>query len=600
MSEKACGLYGVLKARAGLLLFAPGAAVMLALAAGGETVFRRGMDRFSSMDPAAASSLYAAHAVQLVYEPLLEFDYAARPYRLVPGLAESFPEVQSNGLVYVFRIHPEARFQPDRCFGAGAGGAARGRPVCAEDVVFSLKRLADRRVGSPGAWLVEDTIDGMRAFADASHAGDVTDYAVDVPGLRALDRRTVRIGLTRPTHQFIWYMAMAYTAVVPREAVEFYGEDFGSQAVGTGPYRLAAWRRNHQTTFERDPGWRGWAAASDSGAGGAGARPFDKVVYRIVDDSSTQWLCFLAGELDFLGEISRDNWDAVIGADGALASGMRGRGVSLYSMPTLEVAYVGINMEDPVLGGNRALRQALNCAFDSGAWARFLNNQVLPCDGPVPPGIEGRLESPFPYAYDLDRAKALLREAGYPDGIDPRTGRRLELTLDLGRTSQDIRESTELMVAFFERAGIALKPQYHNWPTFLRRVSDRQSQMFRIGWVGDYPDAENFLQLFYGKNVSPGPNRTNFTDAGFDRLYEEACLATDAAERVRCWERAQALVREECPWIFLHFRRAYSLCHARVRNYVPSDFPYGTEKYLRVRQEEGIGKSEEGRVGRER
>ncbi|MDD3546284.1 MAG: ABC transporter substrate-binding protein [Kiritimatiellae bacterium] len=556
-----------------------GAALMLALAAGGETVFRRGMERVSSMDPAAAVSLYASRAVQLVYEPLLEFDYAERPYRLVPGLAESLPEVRSNGLVYVFRIHPEARFHSDRCFGAAAGGGARGRAVCAEDVVYSLKRLADRRVASPGAWLVEDMIAGMRAFADASLTGDATDYAFDVSGLKALDGRTVRIGLTRPAHQFIWYMAMAYTAVVPREAVDFYGADFGGHAVGTGPYRLAGWRRNHQMTFERDAGWRGWPAR------GGGPRPFDKVVYRVIDDSSTQWLCFLAGELDFLGEISRDNWDAVIGADGALAHDLREQGISLYSMPALEVAYVGINMEDPVLGKNRALRQALNCAFDSGAWARFLNNQVLPCDGPVPPGIEGRLESPFPYAYDLERARALLREAGYPEGVDPRTGRRLELTLDLGRTSQDIRESTELMVAFFGRVGIALKPQYHNWPTFLRRVSGRQSQMFRIGWVGDYPDAENFLQLFYGKNVSPGPNRTNFADDGFDRLYEAACGAADAAERDRCWADAQALVREECPWIFLHFRRAYSLCQARVLNYVPSDFPYGAEKHLRVRQD---------------
>ncbi|MDD4101801.1 MAG: ABC transporter substrate-binding protein [Kiritimatiellae bacterium] len=558
-----------------------GAAGMLALAAGGETVFRRSMDRVASMDPAAAASLYAARAVQLVYEPLLEFDYAARPYRLVPGLAESLPEVQSNGLVYVFRIHPAAQFQPDRCFGVGEGGAARGRPVVAEDVVFSLKRLADRRVASPGAWLVEDTITGMRGFADASLTGAATDYAFEVAGLKALDERTVRIELTRATHQFIWYMAMAYTAVVPREAVDFYGEDFGSQAVGTGPYRLAAWRRNHQMTFERDAGWRGWAVAEAAGKG-SGTQPFDQVVYRVIDDSSTQWLCFLAGELDFLGEIARDNWDAVIGADGALASGLSERGVRLHSMPTLEVAYVGINMEDPVLGSNRALRQALNCAFDNSAWVRFLNNQVLPCDGPVPPGIEGRLESQFPYAFDLEKARELLRTAGYPEGIDPRTGRRLELTLDLGRTSQDIRESTELLVAFLERVGIALKPQYHNWPTFLRRVSGRQSQMFRIGWVGDYPDAENFLQLFYGRNVSPGPNRTNFTNAEFDRFYEAACRAADASERDFYWARAQALVREECPWIFLHFRRAYSLCQARVLNYVPSDFPYGTEKYLRI------------------
>ena len=559
-------------------------AVSLAASAGGETVFRRSMDRVSSMDPADASSLYAARAVQLEYETLLEFDYRARPYRLIPGLAERMPEVQSNGLVYVFRLHPEARFQADRCFGADAAGKPRGRPVCAEDVVFSLKRLADRRVASPGAWLVEDAVAGMRAFSEASATGSATDYALPVSGLTALDARTVRMTLTRPMHQFVWYLAMCYTAVVPREAVEAYGEDFVSHAVGTGPYRLTEWRRNHQMTYTRDPAWRGWREGPAALRPGDEAVPFDRVVYNVIDDVSTQWLCFLSGELDFLGEIARDNWDVVIDGSGGLSEPLRQRGITLYAIPTLEVAYVGINMDDPVLGANRALRQALNCAFDSAAWVRFFNNRAVACDGPVPPGTAGRLETPFPYASDLGKAKALLREAGYPGGIDPKTGKRLELTVDLGRTSQDIRESTELMVSFLARVGIALKPQYHNWPTFLRRVSNRQSQMFRIGWTGDYPDAENFLQLFYGKNVSPGPNRTNYVNPEFDRLYEAACATADEAERNRCWAQAQERVREDCPWIFLHFQKAYSLCQARVRNYVPSDFPYGSEKYLRTQK----------------
>ncbi len=555
---------------------------LLALAVQGEAVFRRSMDRVSSLDPAAAASLYAARAVQLVYEPLLEFDYRERPYRLIPGLAEAMPEVQSNGLVYVFRIHPEARFHPDRCFGADAQGRAIGRPVVADDVVFSLKRLADRRVASPGAWLVEDAIAGMRSFADASMTGDATDYSRPVEGLQALDRRTVKITLNRSLYPFVWYLAMCYAAVVPHEAVEAYGNDFGSHAVGTGPYCLTEWRRNHEMVFTRDPSWRGWRDGPAALTPGSEEVPFDRVAYRIIDDVSTQWLCFLAGELDFLGEVSRDNWDVVIDGAGGLSGPLRARGITLYSMPTLEVAYVGINMDDPVLGANRALRQALNCAFDSAAWVRFFNNRTVPCDGPVPPGTAGRLETPFPYAFDLDKARALLREAGYPEGIDPKTGKRLELTMDLGRTSQDIRESSELMVSFLARVGIALKPQYHNWPAFLRRVSNRQSQMFRIGWTGDYPDAENFLQLFYSKKVSPGPNRSNYVNPAFDALYEKACATRDEAERSRLWAEAQTVVREDCPWIFLHFQKVYSLCNPRVREYVPSDFPFGSEKYLRT------------------
>ena len=558
------------------------AIVLAAVQAGGETVFRRSMERVSSMDPAQSATLSGSRAVQLVYEPLLEFDYRARPYRLVPGLAEALPEVQSNGLAYVIRLHSEARFQADPCFGADEAGRPRGRAVVAEDVVYSLKRLGDRRVASPGEWLVLDTVAGMRAFSEASMAGAATDYALPVSGLEALDARTVRITLARPVHQFVWYLAMSYTAVVPREAVEFYGSGFGSHAVGTGPYRLAGWRRNHQMTFARDPAWRGWREGPAAAGAAGGGVPFDRVVYSVIDDVSTQWLCFLSGELDFLGEIARDNWDVVIDGAGELGEPLRRRGVTLHSIPTLQVMYVGINMDDPVLGPNRALRQALNRAFDGAAWIRFYNDRILACDGPVPPGIEGRLETPFPHAFDLEAARALMREAGYPDGIDPKTGRRLELTLDLGRASQDMRESTELMESFFARIGISLKTQYHNWPTFLRRVSNRQSQLFRVGWVGDYPDVENFLQLFYSKNVSPGPNRVNYVNPEFDRLYEAACAATDMAERNRFWMQAQEMTREDCPWIFLHFQKTYSLCHERVLNYVPSDFPYGSEKYLRV------------------
>lgn len=564
-----------------LTLQAAAAALALAGASRGESVFCRSMDRVASLDPAQAASIYAARAVQLTYETLLEYDYAARPYRLIPGLAEALPEVQSNGLVYVFRIDPEARFQPDPCFGREASGAPRSRGVTAADVVFSLKRLADRKVGSPGAWLVEDALLGMRAFAERSSGAGPTDYDEPVAGLRAAGARELRIELAKPLHVFPYYLAIAYSAVVAPEAVRQYGADFGARAVGTGPYRLAQWRRNHQMDYARDPSWRGWRRGPAAAPAGGG-QPFDRVVYRLVDDVSTQWLCFLAGELDFLGEVTRDNWDAVVGAGGGLTEELRARGVTLHAIPTLEVAYVGINMDDPVLGPNRALRQALNCAFDGAAWERFYNGRVIRSDGPVPPGTAGRLEGAFPYAYDLDRARRLLREAGYPEGVDPKTGRRLELTLDLGRTSQDMRETTELLVAFWARAGIALKPQFHNWPTFLRRVSNRQSQLFRLGWTGDYPDAENFLKIFVSANASPGPNRANYASPAFDRAYEAACAAADEGERSRRWAEAQARVREDCPWVFLHFQKAYSLCGPRVRDYRPSDFPYGTEKYLRA------------------
>ena len=515
-----------------------------------ERVFRRPLERVASMDPLRAASVCESRAVSLVYEPLLEVDYFARPYRLKGGLCD-LPEVSPDGLVYMFRIREGARFQPDACFPGGAG-----RLVVAGDVVYSLNRLADKANASSGLW----TMDA-------------------VAKVEAVDARTVRIVLKRRLHVFPWLMAMAYAAAVPREAVERYGAKFGGVAVGSGPYRLADWRRNHRMRFRRNPDWRGWAEIATT--------PYDVIDYLVVDDVSTQWLMFLAHEVDFLGEVSHDNWDAVVGPDGRLAGDLERRGVRLHGAPTMTVMYVGVNMGDPVLGANRKLRQALNCAFDGPAWRRFLNNRVEPSDGPVPPGVEGRLDTPFAYAFDVETAKRLLAEAGYPGGRDPKTGRRLEISLTVGRANQAAREEVELMQSFYNRVGIRLEPRYMTWNAYLDAVNEGNVTLYMLGWIGDYPDAENFLQLFHSKNVSPGGNHGNYRNPDFDRLYDRAMETADPKARAEIWRRAQEIVREDCPWIFLHYPKAYSLAWDHVGNYRPTDFPYGTEKHLFPRAEGG-------------
>lgn len=560
-----------------------GACLLAASFAGAQTTFRRHMERVNSMDPANADTVPASRAAALVYETLLEYDYTARhPYRLIPGVAAALPEVSSNGQVYVFHLDPDARFPPDPCFGMDARGEPRDRAVTPQDFVYGLQRLADRKVASSGADLVLDRIRGMRAFAERSAGRGPTDYDRAIEGLQALDEHTLRIELARPFPLFQWLLAMSYTAAVPREAVKFYGAGFSEHPVGSGPYRLLSWRRNHEMIFARNPAWRGWhcgpaAIAPD------GEVPFDRIVYRVVEDPATRWLAMLAGELDFQGDISRDNWDAVVDDQTHLRPELARQGFHLTEVPAaMEVAYIGLNMEDRVLGPNRKLRQALNCAFDSGAWETFWNHRVVHADGAVPPEAIGYAQDLFPYAFDLTRARQLLTEAGYPNGRDPKTGRRLALTMDIGQTTQEARESTELLAAFLERVGIELQPQYQIFPAFMRKVSRKETQMFRLGWVADYPDAENFLKLFCSSNVSPGPNHSNYVNPAFDRLYEQACAEPDDRTRLQLYRQMQAIVREDCPWLFLHFPRAYSIHPDRLHNYLPHDFPYGMEKYLRM------------------
>lgn len=489
------------------------AALLLASA-----VFTRPMGRVVTMDPIRAQTVYDAQAVQLVYETPLEIDYAARPYRLVPGLCE-LPETSSDGLVLTFRM--------------------RGlSPLSAPDVVRALERLGDPANVSPGGWTMKN-----------------------VESVEATDARTFTVRLKSRSHVFPWMMAMAYAAVRAPD---------GS---GTGPYRLEKWRRNHEMVFARNPDWHGWRDCA--------GEPFEKIRYLVIGDATTSWLMFLKGELDFLGEVPRDNWDVVIGRDGALVPSLAASGVTLHRTPTLEVHYVGFNMRDGVIGANRKLRQALNCAFDYPTWKRFHNGRVREADGPVPPGVDGHLDAPFAFAHDLAKARRLLAEAGYPEGRDMKTGRRLELTLDVSNSSSESRETGELVASFLERVGIRLELRPHTWEAFLRAVSEGRTQMFMMKWVGDYPDAENFLQLFLSRNASPGCNRSNYANAEFDREFDAAMASADAEERNAHWRRCQEILREDCPWIFCGFPEASSLMGPSVGGYVPGDFPYGQERHFR-------------------
>ena len=481
------------------------AAILLA------AVFTRPMERVSTMDPVMTQSMYDSRAVKLVFESVLAIDYAARPYTLVPGACE-MPEVSEDGRLYRFRM--------------------RSPGLTAGDVVRELERMRDPKNAAPSGYMLAK-VEAMRVTGD----------------------RTFEIRLKERQHVFPWMLTYAGIRRADGE--------------GTGPFRLARWRKNHEMVFTRrhpEPG------------------RFDEVRYLVVDDVSTQWLMFLKGEIDMLGEIARDNWDAVIRADGKLDDALVAQGVTLCESPTLDVLYIGVNMRDPTLGPNRKLRQALNCAFDYPAWEKFYNGRISPCDGPVPNGVDGKLATPFPYAFDLAKAKRLMTEAGYPNGIDPKTGRRLVLKMSIGRASQDSREAGELTAAFFEKIGVKLELQFMTWDAFLKAVNEGRVQLYRMGWVGDYPDAENFLQLFHSRNVSPGANHSNYVNPAFDRAYDAAMACVSAEERNRHWAVCQEIVREDCPWIFTHFPKTYSLVRRRVGNYIPGAFPYGNEQYYQVKE----------------
>lgn len=537
-----------------------------------DLTFRRAQPSLNTLDPVQGSDTSVNGAMSLLFQPLLEYDYTARPYRLIPGAARELPEVSPDGCTYTFHLR-EAYYVDDPCFGGVR------RKVKAQDFVFAWKRLADRQLNGSGEWLIKG-IKGVKAFAEASLSDEPTDYSRPIEGLEALDDDTLRITLERPNNQFLWFLTMAYMSPVPHEAVDYYGQQgLTEHPVGAGPYKLRGWWRNYEMVFDRNPEWYGWQDLDPN----AEEVPFETIRYLLVKDASTQWLMLLTGQLDFLEQIDRNNMEIAIDPKMGLSPELKARGIRLFTAPTLKLYYIGFNMEDPVLGSNKPLRQAINAAFNTTQWVDYYRGRVQPLNTVAPPHLEAALQTPFAYTYNPDLARDLLAKAGYPGGRDA-SGKRLALTLELGSATQDAVESAELLASFLGTLGIRLDISVNTWQAMLDKIAQRQAQMFLMGWVGDYPDIETFLQLFIGQNQSPGPNRANYVNPEVDRLYAIAVSSRDPEEIQRCWERIQQIVLEDCPWLLLHYALDFTLVNERVINYIPHNFPYGMEKHYRVRK----------------
>ncbi len=319
--------------------------------------------RLKALDPALSGDVSSSKAIARIYEGLVEYDYLARPYKVKPLLAESMPEVSEEGLIYTFKIRQGIYFHDDPCFPDG-----KGRELVAEDFIYSFKRIADVKNVSSGFWIFDERIVGINAFHEASKGSEPTEYDMEIEGLQALDSHTLQIHLIKPYPQLLNVLTMHYAFAVAHEAVDFYGRNFVSHPVGTGPYELVHWRRNSRIEFVRSPKWAETGRIETYPTNGtpeqveagllvdAGKRiPFiDRVVQFVVDDSSTAWMMFLSGQFSF-SEVSPDNWDAVMTVEEGLSDGLETRGIKVISAPTLELRYIGFNWEDVVLGSSTDL-----------------------------------------------------------------------------------------------------------------------------------------------------------------------------------------------------------------------------------------------------
>ena len=555
----------------------------------GKTIRYLSTTKVKGMDPIFASDTASVMEVARIYEGLMEYHYLTRPLKATFNLAKEMPTISPDGTTYIFKIRQGIFFHNDPAFPQG-----KGRELVAQDFVYSFKRLADPKLQGRGFWVVDGKIKGLNEWREKAMTLSQTNYHEKIEGLQAVDRYTLQFKLTRPFPQFLYILTMPFTFVVAKEVVEHYGKEFLNHPVGTGPFVLPLFQQQaNKIIYKKNPHYRQklfpcqgsdkYKPMIDRYCG----KPLplvDRVEVNIMVEPWPQWLNFQKGKLDFLS-IPKDNFEQAVLSGNKLSQDYLDKGIELIISPILRITYTSIN-HDLKLFQNFNLRCAMSLAYDiHRANKLFHNNTAIPLQGVIPRGLAGHLENYKNPCLgegkkeNIQRAKKLLAQAGYPGGknLPP-------ITYDC-RSGPLHRQKGEYFKRQMAQIGIKVNVIQSTWPEFLKKIVKRQVMVFAIGWGADYPDGENFLQLLYGPNQSPGPNGSGYNDPEFNKRFTRAVILEDSPERTILYQNLNRMVSNKIPWIFGVHIHQYELKHKWVKNFVPTNYSWGREAYLDIDQE---------------
>ncbi len=544
------------------------------------------------LDPANMGDT-VSHAVAAEFlECLYQYHYLKRPYEIIPQLADGMPQISEDGLRYIIRVKKGVYFQDDECFEGG-----KGRELKAGDFVYSWKRLADIKTRAKMWWVLDDKIVGLDEFREYSKGvvkGAEVDYSREVEGLRAIDDHTFVIKLKRPWPQLMDVLAFFPTAAVAKEAVDRYGKGIGNHPVGTGPFKLKIWHKGSYIEAVRNANFREEFYPREGEAGDlekglledAGkVLPFvDKIIWRVVVEGQPRWLMFMDGDID-ITSIPKDNFGQAVAPGGGLTAEMAEKNIQIVSFQEPDTYFLGFNMEDPVLNKNKPLRLAMSYAIDREKWIElFFNGRGVVAHGFIPPNMVGydpNIKEISKSEYNVEKAKKYLAQAEELNG-----GPLPSFKLTVGGTDTTYRQMGQFLQMLLENIGLDVEAVYLDWPTFLEKLRTKGVQLFMAGWIADYPDVENFLQIYYSKNA-PWPNSRNYSNQEFDEIYEKAAVMFDGPERRELYRKAERIVVEDVQCAFIYHRIWYAMHHEWIKNFKPDAYKsescgYGLSKYYRV------------------
>jgi oligopeptide transport system substrate-binding protein len=535
----------------------------------------------STLDPANCYDTVCYPPIAQVYEPLFEIEYLKRPYTVRPLIAEGLPVISKDRLKYTFKIKKGIKYHDSDVL-------PKGREVKAQDFINQIKRLAFQGTRSQGFWLVDQKIKGLNQWRDKVGTDLNLFFSEQIEGISAPDEYTLVIELLRPYPQLLWGMAMTFTVPVPEEAIKATQNDLRQKFVGTGPYIITNYNPSQEVVLKKNEAYltstypsQGDRYAHENGLlKDAGARlPFVKNVrFTVMEETQTEWLNFMSKKIDMVN-LMKDQYPLALTAEGKLKSEITDKNIHLQASPTLIYWWISFNMKDPIVGKNLNLRKAIAHGVNIDKYIElFTYNIAQKANSIYPPGIAGYLpSSDLPYKYDLNLAKEFLKKAGYPEGKG-----LTKLVYDVRGTDTRKRQMGEFIQQELRNLGIEVEVRLNTFPAFLEKSRSGELQFWQGGWVMDYPDAENVLQLLTSASLPPGPNSSQFSNPEYDKMFNELRELEDGDRKFTLMKKMEDIVNEDLPWVMQYYSRNYLLYHDHLKNFRYSDIIYNNVKYLKV------------------
>ncbi|MVN21565.1 ABC transporter substrate-binding protein [Mucilaginibacter sp. HMF7410] len=491
-----------------------------------KTVFNFNMDDLlTSLDPAFARNQNAIWCDNQIYNGLVQIDDSLKTK---PCIAKTW-EVSADGLRYTFHLRNDVFFHDATQFKNG-----KGRKAVAADFVYSFKRLTDPKIGSSGSWIFSDKV----ALKEAFEAPNDTTFIIN---------------LRRPFPPMLSLLTAQYCSVVPHEVVDFYGKDFRGHPIGTGPFKFKYWKEGEVFVLLKNEKY--WEIEN-----GHRLPYLDAVRASFITNKQTAFMEFVKHNLDFFNDIDGSYRDDILTKSGKISKKYQGK-FKLITRPYLNTEYLGILVDTNLAIVKtsplriKKVRQAINYAIDRDKMVKYLRNSVgTPGHaGFVPVGMPGFEQQVVEgYHYNPDKSRALLAEAGF-NNAHPLP----EILLNTTTTYRDL---VEFVQGQLNSVGIKTRVEVSQGASLREMIAKNSINFFRGNWIADYPDAENYLSVFYSHNKVPfGPNYTSFYHSDFDKLFEDSYQAKTDSARFKLYRQMDNLVMEESPVVILYYYKLVNL-----------------------------------------